>query len=461
MPGMTRPPHTTLHRYGQLPARAPAPRQQAGAASLIVVMVLFFLMSLVAAYTSRNLIFEQRTSVNQYRATQAYEAAEAGLEWALTMLNSGRIGANCLETGTTTADTSFRQRYLTIDADTGMVAPRSAPTVGTRLWPSCVSNGAGGWNCSCPLDAAPSVGAPTGNGVFPAFRVRFTADELTRPGLIRIESNGCTKLDDACLNHPAAAQNLEGRANVAAIVALTSALPTPPGAALSVLGTPATGPTLTVYNTDVDLGGITVQAGGPFGVGSWTLRSVPGTPAAASIVPNEASLSALSAAPDRAFASVFSMWPTTYRTQQAAIVVDCPVAGCREELATKVAMHPDRVIWATTADPTGTIELESAGTIGSAPGATVAGPAVIVFDRPVNVTAAGVRIFGFVYSRGGNWQGTNPVEIQGAAFVEGNLASTANATIVMNNAVLKSLRLRSGSFVRAPGGWDDFRGRAP
>ena len=440
----------------QTPRRALPTRRQTGAASLIVVMVLFFLMSLVAAYTSRNLIFEQRTSVNQYRSTQAYEAAEAGLEWAMTMLNSGRIGSTCLEAGATTADTSFRQRYLSIDATTGRVTAAS-----NSLWPSCVSDGAGGWTCSCPSSGAPSLTAPTGTGVFPAFRVRFTANDLTRPGLIRIESNGCTKLVDACLDHPATAQNLEGRANVATIVALTSALPTPPGAALSVLGSAAPGSTLTLYNTDPDLGGITVQAGGSVDTGTWTLRSLPGTPGSASVAQNDATLNALSAAPDRAFASVFSMWPATYRTQQAAVVVVCPLAGCRAELATAVAMNPDRVIWATTTNVTDPIVLQSAGTIGSAPGATVAGPAVIVFDRPVNVTAAGVSIFGFVYSRGGDWQGTNPVEIQGAAFVGGDLASTANATVVMNSAVLKSLRLRSGSFVRAPGGWDDFRGRAP
>jgi Tfp pilus assembly protein PilX len=440
-------------------------RTQAGAASLIVVMVLFFLMSLVAAYTSRNLIFEQRTSVNQYRATQAYEAAEAGLEWALTMLNSGRIGASCLETGATTADTSFRQRYLAIDA-AGMVTPRVGATSATPLWPSCVSDGAGGWTCSCPSDAAPSLSAPTGGGVFPAFRVRFTSNDLTRPGLIRIESNGCTKLDDACLNHPAAAQNLEGRANVAAIVALASALPTPPGAALSVLRDApgnSTGPTLSIYNTDADLGGITLQAGGSAIATGFTLRSIPGTPGPASVVQTETSLNALSAAPDRAFASIFSMWPATYRTQQATVVVRCPAVDCRASLATAIALNPDRMIWATPLDPADTtITLASAGIVGSAPGAANdAGPAVIVFDRPLNVTAAGISLFGFVYSRGGNWQGSNPVEIQGAAFVEGDLAATARATVVMNSAVLKSLRLRSGSFVRAPGGWDDFRGRAP
>jgi PilX N-terminal len=324
-------PRMSAHSTERASAMAARPGQR-GAASLIVVMVLFFLMSLVAAYTSRNLIFEQRTSVNQYRATQAYEAAEAGIEWALAMLNSGRIGADCREVGAGTTDTSFRQRYLTIDAGSGMVTPRVGPTSGTPLWPTCVSDGAGGWNCNCPSDAAPSLSAPSGGGVFPAFRVRFTVTgnsatggSITRPGLVRIESNGCTRLDNDCLNHTGTvAVALEGRANVAGVVALASALPTPPGAALSVLGNAPAGSILALYNTDADLGGITVQSGGTVDHGAWTLRSVPGTPGPASVVQNEFLLASLVGAGDRAFASVFSMWPSTYRTQPAAIVVDCP-----------------------------------------------------------------------------------------------------------------------------------------
>lgn len=433
--------------------RAPhAPQQaQAGAASLIVVMVLFFLMALVAAYTSRNLIFEQRTSVNQYRATQAYEAAEAGLEWALTMLNSGRIGPNCLETGASSSDTSFRQRYLDINVTTGAVAPRSAPAVGTNLWPSCVSDGAGGWNCDCPSNAAPNVPPPPSGGVFPAFRVRFTNQHLSRPGLIRIESNGCTLLDDDCLNHPGDATGLEGRASVAAIVALTSALPTPPGAALTVLGNVAGGSAMSVYNTDAELGGITVQSGGLVTTTGWTLRSVPGTPGRASVAQGEVALSALVGEVDRAFASVFNMWPATYRAQPAALRLDCPVGGCSADLANLVNMNPDRVIWVNA--PQG-LTLESAVTIGS----TVS-PALIVVDGPLNFAVSGVRIHGFVYSRGGNWQGAG--QIHGAAFVEGDLAGTAAATVVMDNTTLKTLRRRAGSFVRAPGGWDDFRKREP
>lgn len=445
---------------GALPARAHSKlRGQAGAASLIVVMVLFFLVALVAGYTSRNLIFEQRTSQNQFRSTQAFEAAEAGLEWALTMLNSGRIGADCLESSATATDTSFRQRYLSINTDTGRILERSAPTVGRRLWPSCVSDGTGGWTCNCPDDAAPVLTAPA-SGVHPAFRVRFTSYDLSRPGLIRIESNGCTRLDDTCLNHPATGTDQDGRASVAAVVALTSALPTPPNAALTVLGNVAVGSALTVYNTDPEMGGFTVHAGGSFDIAgppAWVLRSVPGMSVGNSFVSNDATIGALVGEPDRAFAAVFGMWPDTFKLQPAAIVFTCPDSGCRQALADTVALNPDRIIWVQ-----GNLTLESAGNIGSLPdpaNPAVAGPAMIVVDGQVNFTTTGVHIFGAVYSRGGNW--TGPGLIEGAAMVEGNLAATASATVVMNNSVLNTMRRRSGSFVRAPGGWDDFAKREP
>jgi hypothetical protein len=62
--------------------RSPSPGTRAvgqrGAASLVVVMLLFLALSLTAAYTSRNLIFE-RNPANQSRSTAAFEAAEAGI----------------------------------------------------------------------------------------------------------------------------------------------------------------------------------------------------------------------------------------------------------------------------------------------------------------------------------------------------------------------------------------------
>jgi Tfp pilus assembly protein PilX len=117
-----------------------------GAAALVVVALLFSVLSLVTVYTHRNLLFEQRAAGNQLRSTQAFEAAEAGLEWALTQLNAGRLDAACQPSMLPT-DTSFRQRYLTLDPASGHIDPAGAltpaPESGT-VWPSCVATPARG-----------------------------------------------------------------------------------------------------------------------------------------------------------------------------------------------------------------------------------------------------------------------------------------------------------------------------
>ena len=50
-----------------------------GIAALGVVMVLFFILAMVGAYTNRNLVFEQRTSANSYRAARSLAAADAAI----------------------------------------------------------------------------------------------------------------------------------------------------------------------------------------------------------------------------------------------------------------------------------------------------------------------------------------------------------------------------------------------
>jgi Tfp pilus assembly protein PilX len=57
----------------------PASAQQ-GAATLVISLVLLFGMTVAAFFANRGLIFEQKTSANQYRSTRAFEMAEAGLE---------------------------------------------------------------------------------------------------------------------------------------------------------------------------------------------------------------------------------------------------------------------------------------------------------------------------------------------------------------------------------------------
>ena len=450
-------------------AASPLPR---GAASLIVVMVLFFVLSLVAAYTGRNLIFEQRTSVNQFRAVQGFEAAEAGIEWALALLNGGRISDTCLEAGATTAQTSFRQRYLNIHPVTGTITPR-ANALGGELTPTCVFNGTT-WICSCPVSGNPVLAAPVGNGVFPAFRIRFVSTNVVRPGVIGIEAQGCTRLDNACLSFPATAVESEGRALVSAFIALKPALATPPAAALTVLGNIDVNAVVRAYNTEADRGGLALHVGNPpippalvapvINTAGFVLRGPPGTSGAAAAVLSDPSLTAMNDAPSRVFPTLLGTWPNTYREQPAVVTpFDCPALGdCRFTLAASVALNPGRIHWIQ-----GDLTLSTAGDIGSLPDPaippalpdfTLAGPVMLVVTGRVLVTAT-VRVFGFVYSQNGDWQGDwhgNNSEIQGAAFIEGSLGALAKPKINVDGRVMDAMRMQSGSFVRLPGSWRDF-----
>ena len=435
---------------------------QRGVATLVVVMVLFFIVSLVAAYTSRNMIFEQRTSANQYRSTQAIEAAEAGIEWALALLNHQRITATCTNS-TSITDTTFRERYLITDLATGRLTPKTI--TGGDLTSMCVLNGTQ-WDCSCPTSGSPSLTAPSGTGVNPAFRVRFQRIDppATQPGVIRLQVVGCTRLDNACLDFDGQGLTNEGRAVVTQLVALTGNVASVPAAPLLARGkVDFSGASLapTIYNTDSAGSGITVQAGGM--ITNVVSRSLPGTPGALSRVETDPALNNLVAltpfsAEDRMFASVFNMTAGTFKSQPAAVevkpcstLVPCTAAQVR----TAVEMNPGRPIWVD-----GDLEVTSAGDIG-----TANKPVLVVVNGnltfPVDAT-----IYGMVYVRPpvpspppamSSWVTSGMGRIQGAVVAEGEISGSGSPTIIYDRAVLDRLRGSVGSFVRAPGSWRDFR----
>ncbi|MBK1689256.1 PilX N-terminal domain-containing pilus assembly protein [Rubrivivax gelatinosus] len=456
--------------------RSPRPprRRQHGLAALAVVLLLFFVVSLVAAYTSRNLIFEQRTGVNQYRSTQAMETAEAGLEWALLKLNGGRIDADC-EPSTDTSDTSFRERYLVTNADTGFIGARVDGS-GNVAFATCVRDGEN-WSCRCPASGITLPDAPTTEGPHPAFRVAIIGS-TARPGMVRIYANGCTRLVEDCLTFSpnmsalpivrAVAPSGEGFAAISTWAGMTGrvaaverdgskrvtvALPRDTLVVRETVST-AAGGTLRVARTGSDTG-YAVRLGGASLPSAVETLGAPGSPAdAGTTLVGDDALKDLAEpggppAEVRMFASVFLMRPETYRDQPAAVVLDCSAVTCDgEAVEDTIALNPGRPIWVE-----GDLLLDGSGDIGSS-----AAPVTIVVTGELDFDTGGRTVYGLIYGRAADWRLAGTARVEGALIAENNLIveTAAGSTIDYDADVVRRLSTLAGSFARLPGAWKDF-----
>ncbi|CAD5372084.1 PilX_N domain-containing protein [Rubrivivax sp. A210] len=477
----------------------PTAARQGGAATLIVVMLLFFIMSMVAAYTSRNLIFEQRTSANQYRSSQAFESAEAGMEWALAQLNAGRTTNACVPStndGSAT-DQSFAQRYLTIDRGTGVITPR-AVSGGGAVQPRCVFNSIAtdpadwNWSCACPVAGTPTtaLAAPGGAGPAPAFLMRFRRSPSVtgRNDLIQLEVNSCTRLDDACLTFPIDDRGGtgDGVAATSVILALRGAVTRAPTGALSVAGAlsfaPGSTATLALTNQDNTVGGVTLHtaasaASAATVVAAIAKTGVPGVPPDSTVVAGDPALQPASVAvsgrnpapstAERVFALYFGVFPDVYLGQPGMVEVDCSSDCAAAAVNLALSRNPGRAIrvrGSATATTVTTLTLDvNVGTAAVAgPPAVLPIPALLILDPNVNLAFSnGVTLVGMVYGRrpGWTWTVTGGATIQGAAVAETDLAvgGTGAMSVVYNKDALTALRVAYGTFVRVPGSWKDFQ----
>ncbi len=439
------------------PCHLPRATRQQGAATLIVVMLLFFVVSMVAAYTSRSVIFEQKTGSNLYRATQALEAAEAGLEWAVMLLNSGRIDENCVAS-TDVSDDTFRQRYLSINGTSGVVTRRLGPTSGVVLTPTCYfDTDEGRWICQCPSDAAPTLTTPADMAA-PAFRVRFLAFSGA-PGYIRVESVGCTRLQTACLVRAGLGLDNEGRAVVSSLVFMGSQSMALPRAALTARGS-VTATQMSIANARVADGGITVHASGtidttPPGL---TLTTLAGNALSGSTVASDTTLSlpaigTLFTERDRFFAAMFNLMPGTWVQQPSRVRLNC-ASGCdTDDVLDAIELNPSAPIWID-----GNLALNDSDDLG-----TATAPVLLVVNGSLTFPASAVpppTIFGLVMVRPANvvtgWQPTGNGRIVGAAVVDGSVGGSGSVQIEYDGDVLSAVKANAGSFARVPGSWRDW-----
>jgi len=430
-------------------------------ATLTVVMVLFFIMALVAAYANRNLLIEQRVATNSYRAERAMTAAEAGLEWGIALLNSGRVDMACAPSSAAT-DTTPRDRYLGRGTE-GRLAPIASP--GKLLGAACaMANGQ--LSCACPTAAVPDP-APHAVKSWPlnqpasAFRVIMKDLTLPQPdtgpsGVALLESQGCGSPGQG--NTGCASSDLQvvlpevdGFGTARVFVGLMQALPQVPTAALTAGQTITATDTLTVTNVDPATG-LSVRAG--VSITAATSRYAgPAGSSDAGVLNGDASLSGLVptlqtrfTANDRLFRATFGLDAPTYRRQPAVVRIACGNAGCSmDDLETAIARYPGLTYWFD-----GDLNLSSvpAGQLGSA-----THPLMLIVTGNLTVSAA-MDLTGFIYASRVDWTGSAAgASLRGALMAAETFQSDVAATLAYDASVLQTIRLYYGSFVRVPASW--------
>jgi hypothetical protein len=398
-------------------------RRERGAAVLMVTMAIFLASLLATLYVNRNLIFEQRSSADQYRSTQAFEAAEAGVEWTLALLNDARkIGSDCLPT-TDSAASSFRVSYL---------------DVATALRPTCVL-GNGSRTCGCPLPGTAALKSPPDVDPAPAFSLRFIATAV--PGIVTLTSTGCTSLAGACLL--GAATNVDAVSVVSIEIGFLPTLQSAPAATLTTRGpVDANAASIGLNNADPATS-LVLQAGGHIAAAAARVSGPAGGAGGNLMVGDDAGLSTLSL--DRFFASYFGLGKAAWKGQPLVQHVHCD-HDCGAALISAVAAASDGAsIWVD-----GDLLVSGPLTLG-----TVQQPVVLVVDGTAQLVGA-VKLNGVLYASAIQWNtATTGASIHGAAISEGGYSGDGAPDLFYDAAVLAALKKRPSSFARVSGSWHD------
>lgn len=415
--------------------------EQRGAATLVVVMVLFFIMAMMAAVANRGLVFEQRIATNYYRSGLALETADAGAEWALAQLNGGNIDTACRSTAN--AGTSFRQRYLSFASD-GVISVRTDADDGVDPGSSaCIFVAGAGLQCQCPADgvlSAPVVADAA--KMQPMYTIQFLP--TPRAGVVRIRAMGCTDQDASCRSIDVSSSTGLARSRVETHVALLSALKNPPALPLTVRGNVDFGAAaLGLHQPDAARGGVLLQAGGDLSGTIDRSTSSAGTPVADAMITRDPGLAAITS--EDMHRRYFGMLPETYRSQPVIRSVQCG-ADCGPALQAAYASGA-RVLWVP-----GPAVISSRIDLGSA-----TDPVLLVVDGPLSLDGP-MSMAGLVHVRGdADWSnGTGlPSLLIGAMTVEGSLRASGGVDISFSASAIDILNKQRGSFVRVPGSWKE------
>jgi hypothetical protein len=435
------------------------PHAQRGAATLLIALVLLLGGTLITFFANRGLIFEQRTSANQYRATSAFEFAEAGIEWGIGKLNERLpLGAapSCATGGVATAP-SFLDRYVDPRPATATQPPSfSVPTDGRyaecRFDAQSVATN-GGWTCSCPSAGGLIALGQTQQG---RFGVRFnpTADSSA----VELVARGCS--NGASCDPDVVPADADATAVVRVLVKLRPSVPNGPSAALTAGTVATTGGSLNVVNQHAPSNGITIHAGGNVIAGSGTNTfTLPGTPPRNSILDNDATLANLTNASEEAFfAKFFGQTLTDFQQSGHSIRIDMGSAQANgTEIMRIVNMGGEGLRFFVPGDVS-----FSNGNVGS-------GQTIGTFEKPIVIVARGdmeirgnVSAYGLLYSAtatavASEDPGGGGATVFGAYITRGAYTKIGNGNFsIIYDPTLWGAGRPNGQLVKVPGSWRDF-----
>jgi Tfp pilus assembly protein PilX len=453
-------------------------RGQLGAASLFVALMLLLGGTIIAFFANRGFIFEQRTSANQYRATKAFELAEAGAEWALGKMNEQVMlttSNSCTPTTTAVgASNTYLERYANPQAaascagGVGCFNPPAITAV-TSVLSGCRVSATGVTTCECPSAVGPILTTNPEEGRF-SVRIGPGGD----PSMVEIVSRGCTNGTAAC--DPAAPYDTsvanfgDSTAVVRVLAKVVPAVPSGPAAALTTGSATVTGGNMHVVNNDQASNGITIHAGTTVNLtGSTNVYSLPGTPPAASVLDNDPSLADLTnSSADAFFANYFGQTLTSYRDADPDVIRLGPnVSGANR--CTSAGTCGDRVL-AIIASGVRNPRFFVEGSV-SFNGGTLGGPSnpIILVVGPLSNGSGGdielrggVTAYGLFYSAAAtasenwDWTGSGGATIYGAFISRGNFDNASgNMRLIYDPSLWSSAARPIGRLVRVPGSWRD------
>lgn len=427
-----------------MPARRSERHPERGGSVLALVLALLMGLSLALLYSHGALIFEQRSSAQQRRATLALHAAEAGRDWALALLNHpGSIDASCTPVSTApggagTVGSNLRERYLATDATSGLTGSALVAR------PGCVHGGGTLWTCHCPDEGEALLGATaptTLPGDRPAFTIAFSSGP--QPGSLRVAITGCSTAGIGC----GGSRTADARVDLRQLLQAQGALRRLPAAALVSAGPVTLGAGSTLINGDPSSGGLTVQGGSAVTVDPLARLLPPaGRAPADSIVAADTSLVRSGDAPWRHW---FGLSESALRGLPSWQQLGC-AGGCSADQVSAAIAAGQRALWLG-----GTLQVSSEVDWGSE-----VRPVLLVVRGTVQLNGP-MRIRGLLIADSLHWQqaGSGSARLQGAAISLGSSSLTGPVELLRDAALLQRLRDLPGSYLPVPGSWQDFDNR--